>query len=295
MNSKITALLVVAVFLLPLASFAADLKKSIAKYAEVALRKDLKGLHEICALTQLTEKSIKASSPKFRVEKELTQYFEQEKGYLEYKVKFFTPTTKWKILETKKTKLQLYNSKPANAHIVYVETRYPNINDAPLMDVNGDVFLKKPLKRSILIFTIDDSSGLYYKVDHAREEDEFWETPVRVSNLTYSYSYRSLDLQYTADGGRQGTTGGKPPYSNKISIEGKTLKDFLGPEADAPWMSELSDGQHIEIRSFKWPEGTRFPVKLRVDVTDSSTPPKTASAEITIPNGNHVERGPWSP
>ena len=170
---------VMVILIAACSSSATDLNKSISRYADAAQRKDMKGLYQLSALAQLDEKEIKASSPKFKVEKELEQLYQREKGYLEYKMQFFTQNTKWKILESKKIKVPLYNSKTSNGYIVYVETRYPDIKDAPMMEVNGDPFAKKPMKRSILIFTIDASSGLYYKVDHSMDEDEFWDTPVR--------------------------------------------------------------------------------------------------------------------
>jgi len=281
------------VLALPLASFAADFNAAIARYAKAAQKKDLREIYDLCALTQLNEKEIRESSPKFRVEKEINQLFEQAKGGLENTFSMFTPTSKWKILETKKIKLPLFKNKPANAHVVYVGMKYPNINDAPIYDEGAKMWLRRPMKRGVFIFTIDDSSGKYYKIDHYTEEDEFWATPVRVSDLKYTCTYRGLSLEYTADGGRKGTTGGTPPYRNKVLIAGKSVNEFIGTE-DELGMSELSDGQSIEIRGFRWPEGTQFPLKIRVEVTDSSTPAKTASAEVSVPNGKHVE-GEWSP
>lgn len=283
MKIKFNLLNLITIFflILPVASFGADYKKLTAKYISTAQSRDLKALFEMSLYNQQNIKAINAASPKFRVEKEINELFEREKTYLMYWM--FTPSVKWKILEIKKTKVPILNGKLNNGCMVFVETEY-KYDDAPLVDGNLPN-QSKPLKRGVFVITFDEKSGLYSKVDSYNSEYLYWDTPVRVENLTYTSKADNLDLRFDIDGGQPNTIGGKPPYTNKIYINGQPLNTFLGEYAKNYWIKELDDGKWIELLSFAWPPGTVFPLKLKVEVTDSSPTPQSGYAEVMITEG----------
>jgi len=269
MDAKFNLLKLFTIFflILPVTSFGADFNKLTAKYIATAQRRDLKALFEMSLFNQQNIKAIKATSPKFRIEKEINELFEREKSYLQYWM--FTPSVKWKVLETKKTKLPMLDGKWINGRIVFVETEYI-YNDAPLVDY-------KPLKKGVFTIVFDEMSGLYYKVDSYNSEYIYWDTPVRVRNLTYTSDNRSLDLRFDIDGGQ--------PYTNKIYINGQPINTFLGKYANDFWIQELDAGRWLHLLALEWPPGTVFPLKLRVEVTDSSPTSQSGYAEVMINEG----------
>jgi len=290
MRVRVAFLLIVGCLAVPTSLFGADLTKATAKYIAAAQKQDLKALFDMGLFTQQAIKKARAESPKFRVEKDVSEVFERNKSNLQYRM--FTPSAKWRILETKRTKLQMFDGKYNNGHIVYVETVYPNIDDAPEYDFNG--IESKPLRRGVFMIYFDDASGLWYSVETFRAEFAFWETPVHVSNLTYSYDNRSLNLRFDVDGGKPHTLGGTPPYTSKIFINGQPIAVFFGKYADTYIMQELDAGRWLELRYEGWPPETKFPLTLRLELSDSSQPPKTGAAEVSITNGRIMRKHEWN-
>jgi len=261
---------------------AMDCKQLTTKYIKAAQRNDYKTLLGMSAFYQNNATAIKQNSPKYKADAGLHSLFESEKKRT---MKWmFTPASKWKILETKNMQLD----KKTNICTVNIQIDYPNYEDAPNTVKATFSGQGKRLKSSVVAIAFDNKTG-YVFGDPSTDDSvtEYWDTPLRVSELTYEIG-KYLNLYFKIDGGVPELSGGKGPYTNKIFINDLPMNVFFEKSSEEYSMKELGGGNWLEISTlgyFAWPPNTELPLKLRLEVTDSSTPPNIAFKEIMIDEG----------
>lgn len=275
-------LVVLATVIMAGQAWAIDCKQLTAKYIKAAQGDDYKNLLGMSAFYQGNASAIKQNSPKYRADSELNSLSESEKKRT---VKWmFTPASKWKILETKNMQLD----KKTNICTVYIQMDYPNYEDAPNTVKATFSGQGKKLKSSVVAIAFDNKTG-YVFGDPSTDDSvtEYWDAPLRVSELTYEIG-KYLNLYFKIDGGVPELSGGKGPYTNKIFINDLPMNVFFEKSSEEYSMKELGGGSWLEISTlgyFAWPSNTELPLKLKLEVTDSSTPPKIAFKEILIDEG----------
>ena len=166
------ALLIVST--LATAAYGADCNQLATKYVNAAQNSDYKTLLDMSLMYQSNAASIRNNAPKHTADKLQSDLYEGEKQHI---VKWmFTPSSKWKILEVKNSKLQLQNGKYTSGCVAYVQTEYPSYNEAPeyLPEMSFDS-VKKKLKSGITPLSFDLKTGYVYATVKIEESSNvYW-------------------------------------------------------------------------------------------------------------------------
>lgn len=109
--------------------WAIDCKQITTKYVKAAQQGDYKTLVGMSEIYQNNSKIILKDYPKYKVESALAELFENEKKHVVKQM--FTPSAKWKILETKKIKIPIQRGKSADGCTAYVQTEYADDDNDP--------------------------------------------------------------------------------------------------------------------------------------------------------------------
>lgn len=283
---------VLAVVLVMMAgqAWGADCKQLATRYIKASQSNDYKTLLEMSSFYQNNAAVIKKNSPKYKVESELNELAESEKAHI---VKWmFTPKDKWKIIEVVDRQV----GKNTFICNVYVQNDYSDYADAPN---SGNFFAKgKKYRSNIAVIYFDKKTG-YTPTgpDVDGSMSKFWDSPLLISGLKYSYDkYTSdLELKFDINGGSDKVMGGNPPYSYSMTINNKPVIEFMGEMpfftndihqfSDTTFSISAWNVKESRYSGFVWPAKTVFPLTLKLKIVDSSAPPKASDAEITIQNG----------
>jgi hypothetical protein len=152
LKKSYTLFFVVLLFALTTASaYGADFNDLTKKYMAACQNRDLKTLFDTNIYYQMLVSDIRRKSPKFMVDTEVQNLFEKEKNALEYINKFhlFTPSMKWKLVETQ-YRPGAYDNHYGKVYTIYISMVYSDINTSPIIN-------DRPVKQ--LIASIDFSAN----------------------------------------------------------------------------------------------------------------------------------------
>lgn len=285
--------------LLSAQAWAVDCKQQTIKFIRSAQQNDYSTLLTMSEIYQNNAAGIRRNYPKYKVDEALRELFEFEKGKISKWM--FTPTTSWKLLETKNVQL----SKKTSICISYIKTEYNNYEDAPSTTNMTYSEYGNKIKSSVIAISFDRKTGFLFgspELDGA--STKYWISPLKVEKLKYEYIDRSptVDFSYVINGGSEKLIGGTPPYKTNILINGMQYSEFMGKFANKYKIEYSPDVYkankfHITITqpdknkhdNFEWPPNTSFPVRLKIEISDSSQIPQTITAELLINTGRTIE------
>lgn len=285
--------------LLSAQAWAVDCKQQATKFVKAAQQNDYGTLLTMSEIYQNNAAGIRKNYPKYKADEALRELFEFEKGKISKWM--FTPTTSWKLLETKNVQL----GKKTSICISYVQTEYNNYEDAPSTTKMTYSEYGNKIKSSVIAVSFDRKTGFLFgnpELDGA--STKYWISPLKIKELKYEYLDRSptVDFSYVINGGSEKLIGGTTPYKANILINGMQYSEFMGKFANKYKIEYSPDVYkankfHITITqpdknkhdNFEWPPKTIFPLKIKVGVIDSSVSPKSDSAEVVISEGSIMQ------
>lgn len=149
-------------------AWAIDCKQLATKYIKAQQQHDYATLMSLTETYQQAVQNIKESAPKYAQEKQLSDLF--NRGKEELGVEMFPPSTKWNIVEIKKTNV---NKMPYCS--AYIQTEYPNYNDAPVIRPKYASFTGKKSKSGIVIISFYGKGFIPDKPEMDDSMTKYWD------------------------------------------------------------------------------------------------------------------------